>query len=40
MGHGNLSVEVMNELTMLLAGWKHRKDQAVYAKDGIKALLT
>ena len=33
-------IEVMNELTMVLAGWKNLKDQLVYKKDELKALIT
>ena len=33
-------IEVINELTMVLAGQKNKKDQLVYKKDELKALIT
>ena len=29
----------MNELTMLLAGWKQEKEQTIYRKDEMSALV-
>ena len=34
------SLEVLKELTMILAGWRSPKDQEIYAKTEMKALLT
>ena len=32
-------IEIMNELTMLLAGWKQEKEQTIYRKDEMSALV-
>jgi hypothetical protein len=36
---GTLSIDAMKELTMLLAGWKHPKDQDTYEKKEFKNIL-
>ena len=35
-----ISIEVLNELTMLIAGWRDLKTQKVYIKNKLDPLLT